>query len=211
MRAPTTGGGTEGSTSRIHAACRNLRSLHGGTIRDGNATPSAVAGTMRIRRLHPNVCAEPTGSSTDDSPPFARRPRNRWRKVQATSTRSSRHGGATRSTRRYMPVTSTLAPLWQRQNDASCAPAGRRRTTAASPTPVAADRRDPYAFACVPSAPIRGTRCTRPREESRPLDQIPDPGVSLEPQLLTCTGHGCRVGCGDEVDRVVDAIDEHRR
>jgi hypothetical protein len=62
-----------------------------------------------------------------------------WNEL-ATTTPSSIQSACRKATRRYAGFIGTLAPLWQRQNDVNSALAAQRRTTAASPTRVAASQ-----------------------------------------------------------------------
>ncbi len=139
MRDPRTGGGTPSAVSTTKRVdVRRIRL--GGTIVARRTIPDRSASMTRIGTRQPKVWIDPVAMATDPER-APRSPRRRSACDVATPTSLSTVSPIMSCTLRYGPLVGTLAPLWQRQNDASCAPAARRRTTAASPTLAAAEPR----------------------------------------------------------------------
>ena len=122
----------------------------GGTVRTLATLARSSMPTTWIGAKHPKVWIDLARISIAPCS-IPRRPRRRTRLDVARTTGWIRRSPTVIHTLRYGACAGTLAPLWQRQNDASCAPAARRRTTAASPTLAAAEPRlQPFRRSCGP-------------------------------------------------------------
>lgn len=168
MAGPTSATGT----SRTQLAPRNLRIRAGRTSLLHRTVPSASMAMARMACRVAIVVIEDVRSSTA-SMPVASIPIRRCRCETATATPARTHSPPARSTLRYVSAVGTLAPLWQRQNDANFALAARRRTTAASPTRAGAERfLDPSA---VPGDLTTSVYRVRALKSSGPTERrIPD-------------------------------------
>lgn len=153
----------------------------GATIDTARTTPSRATCTTMIGRRRPNVWTDFVASTTASSPRLA---------MPTSRAANERHTRAVtallppdavthwRFKRRYPTPAGTLPSLWQRQNDANCAPDVRRRTTDASQTLVAGN---PALFAVAPPS-LTGIRrrhhhvqtCVPPR----PMHRTSNPGLS---------------------------------
>ena len=174
--------------------------------------PASIEGNDADRRdPSPKVWTDPAQDEQHEAP-SCRHPPSRARGVAI--------GHATRwpSTRRQVDpavraLTGTLPALWQRQNDANCALAARRRTTAASPTRAAADTASPDAVP-LRTFPLLSRALTSRSTYARVNgsfpgypNRFPASGIQVVPRYRA--GFARRstaepsVGC-DEEERIVD-------
>jgi len=142
IRIPGLGSSVSGAASRIQRLAPRPNTRRGCMTVEEITRPSQESTATDMGQLNVNVWIDRASSNTGD-PSAPRMPRSLSSGVPSTQTSTNDQDPPVRRTLRYIRVPGTLVAPWQRQNDANSGLAVPRRTTAASPTPAAADSATP--------------------------------------------------------------------